>query len=967
MYTHNNRNNRRLGVLSAVSIVITLLCISSAAIAGPSMYINRSGAPGSGVMTKGKTLTMLGKGFTPGQSVKAYFSDHPDPRLRGTSTTIGVANSSGSVSAALPTNNWRLGRYSASLRQPGKVSNTGWLVLSDARHSAWLSSSSLSQGDTVTINTRYYTPSEALYLLWTKHPYDTNKTLRIGTTDSNGHATISFDTSAWAPGIYSANVFTADSHGVSHLSSAPDVIGTTLVSPTTSVSVGPCAPGSSPCELQGVDFIVSGTGFVHNSRIVARWKSHPVATSVGTTEVIGFSDDGGALNTQLSSAGWMPGAYVAEVYSTTANGRRNSHIATGAMTVVGPSISIDECNLKGPHEGTGEPGSGPCAIERSVFHLRGTRFPPGSDIVARWAVHPVSTSVGSVDPVGTAATDGSLSAIIDSRPWVPGLYEAEIYAQSEGTPVSSIVRMALRITPLAEVSLQGCRDPNPLLDETGWHYVKQGSPIKLLGNEGGFTHNDKLVIEWLEHPDDNIDKSLTVPIGFASASAFSVEFDTKAWDLGKYKARIYSVGSDGYRSSSIVEMSLAIENPDLAFHGYMSVDKLTQDKITHDAITGEKTIKFSNDAKEMHNTVLANAVLFNPSNLDVPPDYSWDKELKMTRDKKMKAFLGISSIFFEDGLTVEMNGKCIVNIEDKDGAAEAEELSAAFSRLTPYESDITIPAGTRVYTATEVFRTVSDAVFLSKDLQLVVRVRPEDASKRLPGHVTTQFLSFDMPNNDTFDTSIKISECTPKPGRIDLDLRSDWKTRWEKFQQANGDLGDSKIDDNEIKVGFHLDEPLWNQITNSELNTFVEAVKLAYPKQHPIIVVEAPMEWLLDSIVLPEGVDWFGFDKYMESPDTDSAYNKLIDKTQALIAPHDHMKMIIVGDAFLYPKYTQYYYDLARFTERVVALGWFAWSLDEDRFGKSGNGYLEYDKQKPELNLNSFHKQISEAIAPSGD
>jgi hypothetical protein len=951
------------------------------------MTINRSGAPGSGVITKGKALTLTGRGFTPGRSVEAYFSDHPDPRLRGTSTTIGVANSSGSVSVTLPTNNWRLGRYSASLRQPGKVSNTGWLVLSDARHSASLSSSSLFQGDRVTLYARYYAPSEALYLLWTKHPYDTNKTLRIGTTDVNGHATVSFNTSAWAPGIYSANVFTADSHGGSHLSSAPDVIGTTLVSPTTTVTVGPCAPGTSPCELQGVSVTVSGRGFVHNSSVVARWKSHPVATSVGTTEMIGFSDGSGALNAQLSSTGWAPGTYVAEVYSTT-NGRRNSHIATVSMSVIGPSIAIDECNGNGPHEGTGQSDSGPCAIDRSVFHLRGTRFPPDSEIVARWTVHPVSTSVGSVDRLGTAAANGSLSANIDSRPWAPGLYKAEIYAQSGGKPVSSIVRMALLITPTADISLQGCRSQGPL-DETGRCYVKRGHPISLYNPKGGFGHNEQLVIEWQEVPDDYINKSLTLPIGIADSSGFTIDFATTTLNLGEYKARIYSVDRNGYRSSSIVEKTLAIENPDLAYHGYMSIDKLTQEKITEEKLTGEKKIKFSRDAEDMHcraldnnneeicsvlennkERVLANAVLFNPSNSDVPHEYSWNKELEKTKANGMTAFIGISDIFFEPGQEIEQNDDdCIVEVKDKDGAAEAEWLYAVFFRSpssTPSSKDFkipadtqvyTIPAGTRVYTtANEVFRTLSETIFAPEKPSVKVRVVPDDATARLPNHVTTRFIGFDKPNNGTFDTTIKLkTDCLETP-RYDLDLRSDWKTRWAEFQKANGDyLGNS-----EIKAGFHLDEPLWNQITNRELSTFVDAVKTAYPNR-PLIVVEAAKEWLLDSIALPEGVDWFGFDKYEESPSTDLDYKKLIDKTQALIAPHDHMKMIIVGDAFNYPKYAQEYYDLARYTERVVALGWYAWSLNDRGIG--GKGLMEHVKGN--LDLRCIHEDIGEAIAGS--
>jgi hypothetical protein len=320
------------------------------------------------------------------------------------------------------------------------------------------------------------------------------------------------------------------------------------------------------------------------------------------------------------------------------------------MTVTGPNISIEECALEGGHEGTGQSDSGPCAIERSVFHLLGKRFPPGSDIVARWVVHPVSTSVGSVDPVGTAGTDGSFSANMDSRPWVAGLYEAEIYAQSDGAPVSNIVRMALRITPPAEVSMLGCLSSNPLLgDESDRCYVKRGFPFRLYGKEGGFAHNSNLVIEWLEHPDDSIDKSLAVPVGIASSAGFTVELATTGWKLGEYIAKIYSVGSDGYRNSSIVEKKLAVENPDLVYHGYMTVDELTQDKIDPVTLKSLSAVKFSTDASNMSDDYSANAVLFNPSNSDVPLEFSWENEIRQAHAKGMTAFLGVSSIFFKEG------------------------------------------------------------------------------------------------------------------------------------------------------------------------------------------------------------------------------------------------------------------------------------------------------------------------------
>ncbi len=946
MYTRISSINPRFSILRAVCIAFILLGISSVAVAGPAMNITRSGAPGSGYMAKGGTLTLRGTGFTPGQSVTVYFSDHPNPSQRGTSTTIGVANSSGSVSASFPTGGWLLGRYAASLRQPGKVSNTGWLLLYDARHSASLSSTNLFQGDPVTLSVRYYAPSSALYLQWKNHPYDTNKTLRIGTTDGNGHARVSFDTSAWAPGAYSAYVFTVDSRGVSYRSSPSDEIGATLASPPTSVTVKPCVSGSGPCELlQGIDFTVSGTGFVRHSSVVARWKSHPIATSVGTTEEIGVSDGNGVLNAQLSSAGWAPGAYVAEVYSATSDGRRTSNVATGAMTVLAPSISIDECRGEGPHEGTGQSGSGPCAMDGSVFHLHGERFPPGAQIVARWTVHPVSTSVGSVDPIGTAASDGGLSADIDSRSWAQGLYEAEIYAQSGGAAVSSVVRMAVRITSPAPISLLGCHTPNSSLDvlnDQDRCYVKRGFPITVYGDEGGFVLNGQLVIE-VEDLDGNVDKTLTVPIMNPDASSFAAEFATTELQLGKHTARLYSVASDGYRSSSIAEAKFAIENPDLVFHGYMSVDALTQQN--------SSPPRFASDAANMHARVNANAVLFNPTPGPTEPtpgpteptpeilyDYSWNDTLEVTHEMGMTAFLGISSVFFESGLTFIKNQDtgCVEKIIDHDGKDEAEELTATFYRKDTADKFVgVIPKGTAVLTSTgERFLTLSDAVFDGQHEPVSVAAKPEDVSIRESNHEISGFASYKMQGDIEEYSSIAVKKCILP--RADLDLRSDWKVRWLDFYNANSYLKSS-----DAQAGFYLDEPMWRQITNSELKMFVSEVKGAYPNR-PLIVVESGQKRLLDRIDLPEDVDWFGIDTYRFDPLSDE-YKQLIDQAQALIRPYNHMKLIIVGDAFSLSSglletdapekydYALKYYELARFTERVVALGWYAWSLTKDR------------------------------------
>jgi hypothetical protein len=124
----------------------------------------------------------------------------------------------------------------------------------------------------------------------------------------------------------------------------------------------------------------------------------------------------------------------------------------------------------------------------------------------------------------------------------------------------------------------------------------------------------------------------------------------------------------------------------------------------------------------------------------------------------------------------------------------------------------------------------------------------------------------------------------------------------------------------------------------------------------------------MNRLVLPESVDWFGFDKYGVAPSS-AEYKRLMDKAQALIAPHDHMKLIIVGDAFLTPNHSRQYYDLARFTDRAVALGWFAWSLNAERgMNPSFKGLQEHirDKTVPNnyegIGLKRFHHTIGAAV-----
>lgn len=96
---------------------------------------------------------------------------------------------------------------------------------------------------------------------------------------------------------------------------------------------------------------------------------------------------------------------------------------------------------------------------------------------------------------------------------------------------------------------------------------------------------------------------------------------------------------------------------------------------------------------------------------------------------------------------------------------------------------------------------------------------------------------------------------TSSPSGVDYDLRSDYQQRWDDFV-TNNSLQSHK---SKILTFYIGEEPAWNGISYAEFSAVTDYVKNQFPTI-PIMLVEAYP--VLDSLQVPQSVDWLGFDHY---------------------------------------------------------------------------------------------------------
>jgi len=173
-------------------------------------------------------------------------------------------------------------------------------------------------------------------------------------------------------------------------------------------------------------------------------------------------------------------------------------------------------------------------------------------------------------------------------------------------------------------------------------------------------------------------------------------------------------------------------------------------------------------------------------------------------------------------------------------------------------------------------------------------------------------------------------------------LYPNFQARWNSFKTTNLSI----LDSSKIAAFYVADEPVWNGISFSELDTVCQMIKNDFPNI-PIMFVEGYP--VLSSLVIPTSVDWVGFDRYeIFDPTTSSIYLNDLDTLKSKRSTPNQKIFLIIDDQWL-PFYSvagfspdtirfmvQNYYNLAASDTSVIGLIGYLWAGGLDDPGQLG-------------------------------
>lgn len=172
---------------------------------------------------------------------------------------------------------------------------------------------------------------------------------------------------------------------------------------------------------------------------------------------------------------------------------------------------------------------------------------------------------------------------------------------------------------------------------------------------------------------------------------------------------------------------------------------------------------------------------------------------------------------------------------------------------------------------------------------------------------------------------------TNAPSGYNLDLLPDFSSRWNTFKTINS----SVLNSSNIGAFYIVDEPYWNGLTLSDLDTVFNMVKNDFP-DIPILLVEGYTA--ISNLEIPIASDWIGFDMYgVFDPSTDPIYLANLDTIKA--ARNANQKIFLIIDDQWFPEYQTYlgwsqdtmatvvenYYTLAVADTSIVGLIGYIW------------------------------------------
>lgn len=174
------------------------------------------------------------------------------------------------------------------------------------------------------------------------------------------------------------------------------------------------------------------------------------------------------------------------------------------------------------------------------------------------------------------------------------------------------------------------------------------------------------------------------------------------------------------------------------------------------------------------------------------------------------------------------------------------------------------------------------------------------------------------------------------------DLRSDYKLRWEEFKTINQSVFDSSY----IAAFYIGEEPTWNGIEFSELNTVSQLMKNEFPTI-PLLLIEAFPA--LNALSVPPSVDWIGFDRYfIKNPNEHTDFQQDWQILQSKISSPSQKLMVIMDSHYIdwahgdygsiditeMDEVADHYYALAQSDEKVIGILGYFWPSGFD-FPKS--------------------------------
>lgn len=163
-------------------------------------------------------------------------------------------------------------------------------------------------------------------------------------------------------------------------------------------------------------------------------------------------------------------------------------------------------------------------------------------------------------------------------------------------------------------------------------------------------------------------------------------------------------------------------------------------------------------------------------------------------------------------------------------------------------------------------------------------------------------------------------------------LHPNFKARWNAFKATNLSI----LNSSKIAAFYVADEPLWNGIIFSELDTVCQMIKKDFPNI-PLMFVEGYP--VLDKLIIPTSVDWVGFDRYeVFDPTTSSIFLNDLNTLKSKRSTPDQKIFLVIDDQWLpfyglagFPPDTirymvQNYYNLAASDASIIGLIGYLWA-----------------------------------------